>query len=356
MTVFDNVNFRVQKGEVIGIIGPNGSGKSTLLKVIAGVTKPSSGALYVKGSVASLLDIGAGFHPDLSGRENVLLMGQLQGISKKQSSPLLQDIIDFSGIGEFIDVPVKNYSKGMYLRLAFSTMIHLPFDVYLLDEVLSVGDAQFQSKCRRFIQRLALSREKIIFVISHNYNELKELCTSYFTFYDQELYSFDHLDAFFSFQASNTSVDSDEKYDIWKHGILMQRPYEFVSCNVIKKGGFDYADSIPIEIQISRLLSPTQFGISVKDEFQQTVFQTYFKEQLNPCEKVAVRIDLPSTFFNQGTYEVDVFCFRSEQLSVIESNVVSFEVKPFTHENSISIRTWGPTKPDVCIQSIDYEN
>lgn len=150
----DGVSFKVEKGQSVAIIGSNGSGKSTLLKILAGVTKPTSGSVAISGKVASILDVGAGFHPELSGRENILVNGQLLGFSKKEITPKIKDIIDFSGIGHFIHEPVKNYSNGMFLRLAFSIVVHLDFDVYLFDEVLGVGDAEFREKVKKYLQIL----------------------------------------------------------------------------------------------------------------------------------------------------------------------------------------------------------
>lgn len=167
-----DLTFEIKKGESVGIIGPNGSGKSTLLKILAGVTKPTSGSVKIKGKVASILDIGAGFHPELSGKENVFLNGQIHGFSKKEIEKKFDEIVEFSGIEKFIDEPVKNYSNGMYLRLAFSIMTHLDFDVYLLDEVLSVGDAEFIIKTTEKINQLAQNKKTIVYV-SHNMQELE---------------------------------------------------------------------------------------------------------------------------------------------------------------------------------------
>lgn len=165
-----DVSFEIKKGDSVGIIGPNGSGKSTLLKILAGITKPTSGSVSIRGRVASILDIGAGFHPELSGRENVFLSGQIHGFSKKEITSHFDEIVAFSGIGAFIDEPVKNYSNGMYLRLAFSIMAHLDFDVYLFDEVMSVGDADFNLKSSQKIQEL--SRNKTMVFVSHNTKDL----------------------------------------------------------------------------------------------------------------------------------------------------------------------------------------
>ncbi len=176
LCALNDVSFEVKKGESVGIIGPNGSGKSTLLKILAGVTKPTSGEVLIRGRVASILDIGAGFHPELSGRENIYLNGQILGFSKKEIQSRYDEILTFSGIENFIEEPVKSYSNGMYLRLAFSIMAHLDFDVYLFDEVMSVGDVEFNLKARAKLQALLQSNKTLLFV-SHNLNELNNMDT-----------------------------------------------------------------------------------------------------------------------------------------------------------------------------------
>ncbi len=168
-----NVSFSVERGMSVGIIGPNGSGKSTLLKILSGVTKPSAGRVEIKGRIGSILDIGAGFHQELSGRDNIFLHGQTLGFSKAEIAPHVSEIIAFSELGTSIDEPVKNYSNGMFLRLAFSVIAHLPFDVYLFDEVLSVGDARFMAKSKERIKELGAMGRTIVHV-SHSLSELNE--------------------------------------------------------------------------------------------------------------------------------------------------------------------------------------
>lgn len=162
-----NVSFAVYEGESIGIIGPNGSGKSTLLKILSGITKPTTGEIIINGRVGSILDIGAGFNQELSGKENVFLNGQILGFSKKEIKEKYDEIVRFSEIGKFINEPVKYYSNGMYLRLAFSIIAHLNFDVYLFDEVMSVGDTSFRAKVAAF-----LNNRKTMILVSHNQQEI----------------------------------------------------------------------------------------------------------------------------------------------------------------------------------------
>lgn len=174
-----DISFEIKKGESIGIIGTNGSGKSTLLKILAGVTKPTYGNATLYGRVASILDIGAGFHPELSGKENIFLNGQLLGFTKKEIAAQFDNIVHYSEIEKFINQPVKNYSSGMFLRLAFSIMVNLNFDIYLLDEVLNVGDANFQLKVKQFIQDKKNKSATFIFV-SHDLNTLTANCSKFY--------------------------------------------------------------------------------------------------------------------------------------------------------------------------------
>ncbi len=171
-----DVSFELERGEMLGIIGPNGSGKSTLLKCIARIISPNYGAIEVEGSMSSLLELGTGFHPELSGRENVYLAGSILGLSKAEIEARLPEILDFSGLGEFIDTPLKNYSSGMTARLAFSVAISINPDVLLLDEVLAVGDEAFQLKCFDYISGLRRAGKTIVFV-SHSLSSVRRLCS-----------------------------------------------------------------------------------------------------------------------------------------------------------------------------------
>ncbi|MGR2753261.1 ABC transporter ATP-binding protein [Agromyces arachidis] len=170
------IDFRVQEGESVALLGYNGSGKSTLLKLISGVLRPDRGRILTRGRVAGLIEVGAGFHPDLSGRENVYLNAAILGMSRAEIEERFDEIVAFSEIGEFIDTEVKHYSSGMFVRLAFSVAIHTHLDILLVDEVLAVGDAPFREKCKTRIRQLA-AEGKTMFVVSHDLGMVQELCT-----------------------------------------------------------------------------------------------------------------------------------------------------------------------------------
>jgi lipopolysaccharide transport system ATP-binding protein len=171
-----DINFKINHGEAIGIIGKNGAGKSTLLKLLSRVTSPTTGEIKVKGRIASLLEVGTGFHPELSGRENIYLNGAILGMRKKEITRKLDEIIDFSGVERYIDTPVKRYSSGMYVRLAFAVAAHLESEILIVDEVLAVGDAEFQKKCLGKMGDISKGEGRTVLFVSHNMAAVKSLC------------------------------------------------------------------------------------------------------------------------------------------------------------------------------------
>ncbi len=174
-TALDDLSFQIGEGESVAVLGLNGSGKSTTLKLVSGVLEPDEGRVYTRGRVAGLIEVGAGFHPELSGRENVYLNAAILGMNKKQIDERFVDIVAFSEIGDFIDQEVKHYSSGMFMRLAFSVAIHVELDILLVDEVLSVGDAPFRAKCADKIKELT-EQGITMLVVSHNMAMVKDLC------------------------------------------------------------------------------------------------------------------------------------------------------------------------------------
>lgn len=169
------INFEIEKGDVVGIIGKNGSGKSTLLKIISQITAPSEGEIKINGKIASLLEVGTGFHPELTGRENIYLNGSILGMRKTEITNKLIEIIEFAGVQRYIDTPVKRYSSGMYVRLAFAIAAHLDTDILIIDEVLAVGDSEFQNKCLGKMNDISKKEGKTVLFVSHNINSISNL-------------------------------------------------------------------------------------------------------------------------------------------------------------------------------------
>ena len=173
--ILKGISFDIEKGDILGIIGKNGSGKSTLLKLITKIIYPDSGSIKINGKVSSLIELGAGFHPDMTGRENIYINASIYGLTKKEIDAKLDTIIKFSELEEFIDSPIRTYSSGMYMRLAFSVAINVEAEILLIDEILSVGDANFQAKCFKKMQELKDSGITIV-IVSHDLHTMEKLC------------------------------------------------------------------------------------------------------------------------------------------------------------------------------------
>lgn len=206
------ISFEVHKGDTLGVIGGNGAGKSTILKILSSVTAPSSGTVYVKGRISSMLEVGTGFNAELTGRENIYLNGAILGMSKKEVDSKIDDIIAFSECEKFIDTPVKRYSSGMYVKLAFSVAAHLDSDILVMDEVLAVGDMKFQQKCLGKMGDVADKDGRTVLYVSHNMNTIRQLCNRCIVL-DKGKVIFDGgvEDAIAIYMNSNFSIDNVEK-------------------------------------------------------------------------------------------------------------------------------------------------
>lgn len=185
-TVLKDINIEIKQGETVALIGVNGSGKSTLLKLMTKIIYPSSGRIITNGKLTSLLELGAGFHPDFTGRENIYFNASIFGLTKSEIEKRINDIIDFSELGEFIDSPVRTYSSGMYMRLAFSVAINVDAEILLIDEILAVGDQHFQDKCFAKLEELKNS-DKTIVIVSHSLGSVKKLCNRAIWIYNGEV-------------------------------------------------------------------------------------------------------------------------------------------------------------------------
>jgi lipopolysaccharide transport system ATP-binding protein len=221
-----DVSFEIKQGEAVGIIGKNGAGKSTLLKILSRVTTPTSGSIKVKGRIASLLEVGTGFHGDLSGRENIFMNGAILGMSKAEIRSKLDEIIDFSGVENYIDTPVKRYSSGMYVRLAFAVAAHLEPDILVVDEVLAVGDAEFQKKCLGKMNDVSKKEGRTVIFVSHNMSAISTLCTIGLTLQNGECLYLGEV---------NTAIEHYFKKNIYASTLYEHPPYSGSFVGLIHK-------------------------------------------------------------------------------------------------------------------------
>jgi len=217
-----DISFEVKKGEVLGIIGPNGAGKTTILSLIAGVTRPTKGKIDIQGRIAPLIALGAGFHPELSGRENIFLNGIIMGMTKNEVQKRFDAIVDFAELGEFLNTPVKRYSSGMHARLGFATAIHTDPEILLVDEVLAVGDFGFQQKCYTHINRLKQKGTTII-IVSHNFSQIGQSCDRVILLNNGNIIT-----------TGNPSDVINEYYDIYSSSRITQMAKDGKSASIIK--------------------------------------------------------------------------------------------------------------------------
>lgn len=207
-----DINFEVQQGEVLGIIGRNGAGKSTLLKILSRTTAPTTGSVKIKGRVASLLEVGTGFHPELSGRENVFLNGTIMGMTKKEITKKFDEIVDFAGVERYIDTPVKRYSSGMYVRLAFGVAAHLEPEILIVDEVLAVGDAEFQKKALGKMKDVSNKEGRTVLFVSHNLSAINSLCNKGILMQNGKIILHDQVDLVLNMYQNSGKIASSDLY------------------------------------------------------------------------------------------------------------------------------------------------
>lgn len=262
-SALSGLNFEIHRGEVVGIVGRNGAGKSTLLKIISRITAPSEGAVYIRGSVSSMLEIGTGFHAELTGRENIYLNGAILGMSRREIDRKIEDIIAFSECEAFIDTPVKRYSSGMYVKLAFAVASHLDSDILILDEVLAVGDAQFRQKCLEKIMQLATAGGKTVLYVSHNMTTVRQICDRVLVLEDGQL-KFDGdtesgIRAYLQAGAAETKLDYTQGQNILRGAGLLAEP---ISSSLASMQPI-VADTLSVELSWKNLMPAQGLGVRV---------------------------------------------------------------------------------------------
>jgi lipopolysaccharide transport system ATP-binding protein len=322
-----NVSFEVEKGDVIGIIGKNGAGKSTLLKVLSQITKPTEGRIEIDGRVASLLEVGTGFHPELTGRENVYLNGTILGMTRNEVKSKFDEIVAFSGVEKFIDTPVKHYSSGMYVRLAFAVAAHLEPEILIIDEVLAVGDAEFQKKCLGKMKDVAGQGRTVLFV-SHNLAAVKSLCNKGVHIKNGEVMflgtSSDALDDYLKnnkIENNYLSLKVDEKQPFVKDICFSNNKFAFKNNEEIE---FSVNMNLPINFKGNLLIRVSDINNNIIASFED-------RDVVN--NKVTLNIGGGS--FTKGHYYLNVILYQPAvvQYEIID-NCCQFEIIDNTDEFS----------------------
>ena len=331
------ISFEVKRGEVLGIIGANGAGKSTLLKILAQITHPTTGSVELNGKVASLLEVGTGFHPELTGRENIYLNGTILGMTKKEIDSKLVEIIDFSGVQKFIDTPVKRYSSGMRVRLAFSVAAHLEPEILLIDEVLAVGDAEFQKKCLGKMDEIATQGRTIIYV-SHNMASILSLCTKCIFINDGKIrYSGEPEFAISNYLQNNVAQQSVSFYNNYKLSDTSQE-VELVEAELLLKDGSRVKNNIvnqQIGVRIKYKLrnkkndiipSINLYGNSGSKLF--TSFERNINQSMIKVGVVESIVWIPDNLFSNGQYSIS-FTFFYPTIGGIERIITTDKILSF---------------------------
>jgi lipopolysaccharide transport system ATP-binding protein len=303
-----DINFEINKGDAVGIIGKNGAGKSTLLKLLSRVTSPTTGEIKVKGRIASLLEVGTGFHPELSGKENIYLNGAILGMRKKEITRKLDEIIDFSGVERYIDTPVKRYSSGMYVRLAFAVAAHLESEILIVDEVLAVGDAEFQKKCLGKMGDISKGEGRTILFVSHNLGAVSQLCNNAILLESGLIKEINKSDTVVKNYLAERS-SSSAIYHLANDNVAKNMFFKSISLRNlqdINAATFQYTEDIFICFQIvsKQYLENTAIFVTILDQNCNRVFSAEQKIDKN-MDKYVLKIS--NRFLASGIYSLSAF-------------------------------------------------
>ena len=352
-----DINFEINQGEAVGIIGKNGAGKSTLLKLLSRVTSPTTGEIKVRGRIASLLEVGTGFHPELSGRENIFLNGAILGMRKKEITRKLDEIIDFSGVERYIDTPVKRYSSGMYVRLAFAVAAHLESEILIVDEVLAVGDAEFQKKCLGKMGDISKGQGRTVLFVSHNMAAVKSFCLKAIVLENGMLKMNDDVENAISYylnggtEVQNQRIFSKEydKPEFTLHQIII---------NAVGKRADELLDEyqeIAIETHFTLKSNPDNLHVTyvLNNDAGEPLF-TF--SHINNGLKLKlglnkIKCKLPKGFLNIGSYYLTFFVIKNSRSALfVEKDIMGLNVQ----EGERPIGAWMGREPGYIKPIFDW--
>lgn len=364
-----DVGFNIQSGDSVGVIGRNGAGKSTLLKLLSQITSPTSGNIKIHGRVASLLEVGTGFHPELTGRENVFLNGAILGMSKNEIKRKFDEIVDFSGVERYLDTPVKRYSSGMYVRLAFAVAAHLESEILIVDEVLAVGDVEFQRKCLGKMNDITKGEGRTILFVSHNLPMIASLCNKGLVL-DQGRLVFDGL--------SSTAINYYQNGENLTPGRISypdesRRPgdsmAELIEAYILNSTGeisaeLDIVESFSVKIRYNikkSALKNAYPNFHFLDQFGQYVFVTSPLQRLIDSNLAVGSYEaeciVPANFLNAGNFSISVAftCdFNGAHTSFYEQNAINFSMIEDLDNSPTRIGNYGGAIPGIIRPILDW--
>ena len=353
-----DLNFEIEQGDAVGIIGRNGAGKSTLLKILSRVTSPTTGSIKIKGRVSSLLEVGTGFHPELSGRENIYLNGTILGMRKAEITRKFDEIVDFAGVERYIDTPVKRYSSGMYVRLAFAVAAHLESEILIVDEVLSVGDAEFQKKCLGKMGEVSKGEGRTVLFVSHNIGAIISLCNHGILLENGRLSAFGEVN-----MVANKYLKSDigcNKYIaiLPDNQSAISDILQLNSIRLNKSEQNDYSPDIiflnsSVNIQIDLELCTNNYNLSIGIEIFNIAQICIFKLAsltFNIAGSYKAICAIPPNLLNDDIYTVDIYIIKNRSIILLElKNALQFEVKEFARDDDWFSKWIGIIRPRIPI-------
>lgn len=349
-----DLNFDIEQGDAVGIIGRNGAGKSTLLKILSRVTSPTSGSVKVKGRIASLLEVGTGFHPELTGRENIFLNGAILGMRKAEIKRKFDEIVDFAGVERYIDTPVKRYSSGMYVRLAFAVAAHLESEILIVDEVLAVGDAEFQKKCLGKMNDVSKGEGRTVLFVSHNMAAVNALTSTAICLTSGSISCIDNANNVVKHYLENTSASK---------GTFLKKP-KYDSPNIIRVEIQTSDDDhvhingkdlhIDVDVFMPKIINGMALSMQIMSENELPVIYTYIFDTETPIlREIGVnkmRCTIPDCKLYEGIYYVKIHLAESKGKTKFEE--IDGLCK-FTVRMKDKIIEWGWQK-DVCVYTENF--
>lgn len=324
-----DIDFEVNAGDTMAIIGRNGAGKSTLLKLLSRVTQPTTGKIGVEGRIASLLEVGTGFHPELTGRDNIYLNGAILGMRKQEITQKLDQIIDFSGVERYIDTPVKRYSSGMYVRLAFAVAAHLESEILIIDEVLAVGDMEFQKKCLGKMDEVAKGQGRTVLFVSHNMAAVKSLCQKGIVIENgQKVFQGQIGDAVKHYMSKGAESALCRQFDFVRNDQFALKEIKISNDPNDQDDLLLDKHKILIESRFD-VLSPevSHIAYHVLNESGEPIFSMGTMDIELSMGENKITCEIPAYFFQSGTYYLSLFVIsKSQKALLIEKDVMSFLV------------------------------